>query len=61
MNWDYYCLNDQGVIVDLDGDQVFAESVKFTDYREAEQWLIKMDYRGSVMPPTDPQSEKEVA
>lgn len=57
MNWDYYYLNAQGVIVDEDGDRVFAESVAFTDYREAEQWLVEMDYRGSVMPP----AEKEVA
>ena len=51
MNWEYYYLNEQGVIVDEDGYQAFAESVKFADYREAEQWLVKMDYRGSVMPP----------
>jgi len=53
MNWDYYRLNDQGVIVDEDGYQVFAESVKFADHREAEQWMIEMDYRGSVMPPAE--------
>lgn len=57
MYWGYYYLNDQGFLVDEDGYQVLAESIKFADYREAEQWLVKMDIRGNVMPP----AEKEVA